>query len=102
MEEVTSLPGEGVAGTQFSYDGIGYVLSGDGEDHRSMETGNFGLTILLLIHGKMDCRTPVDPVGAASFIIDGEYLINGTSFGRYVSENYKFDLKAFPIGSRAC
>ena len=40
--EVASLPAEArVAGTQFAYDGIGYVLSGDGEDHRSMETGEF-------------------------------------------------------------
>ena len=33
--------------TQFSCEGIGYVLSGDGDDHNSMETVvNLGLIIL--------------------------------------------------------
>lgn len=30
-----------VAGTQFSYLDEGYVLSGDGDDHLSMERGEF-------------------------------------------------------------
>ena len=41
-ETLTNLPGEGrVAGTQFSYNGKGYVLSGDGEDHYHMADGEF-------------------------------------------------------------
>jgi N-acetylneuraminic acid mutarotase len=41
-EKMENLPGEGrVAGTQFAYGDKGYVLSGDGEDHYSMETGEF-------------------------------------------------------------
>jgi len=41
-ETLANLPGEGrVAGTQFSYNGKGCVLSGDGEDHGHMEEGEF-------------------------------------------------------------
>ena len=41
-ETLASLPGEGrVAGTQFSLNGKGYVLSGDGQDHDHMEAGEF-------------------------------------------------------------
>ncbi len=40
--QMADIPGEGrVAGTQFSHKGYGYVLSGDGDDHASMETGEF-------------------------------------------------------------
>jgi N-acetylneuraminic acid mutarotase len=36
------FPGEArVAGTQFSYDGHGYVLSGDGSDHGHLDEGEF-------------------------------------------------------------
>lgn len=41
-DKMTDIPAEGrVAGTQFSFNGKGYILSGDGVDHRSMETGEF-------------------------------------------------------------
>lgn len=40
--QMASLPAEGrVAGTQFSYNGKGYVLSGDGDNHSFMDTGEF-------------------------------------------------------------
>ncbi|MEM6967622.1 MAG: kelch repeat-containing protein [Bacteroidota bacterium] len=40
--QVASIPAEGrVAGTQFSHNGKGYVLSGDGDDHSYMDTGEF-------------------------------------------------------------
>ena len=40
--QVASLPSQGrVAGTQFSFEGKGYALSGDGEGHGYMETGEF-------------------------------------------------------------
>jgi N-acetylneuraminic acid mutarotase len=36
------FPGEGrVAGTQFSYNGKGYILSGDGDDHSPLSSGDF-------------------------------------------------------------
>lgn len=40
--QVASLPDQGrVAGTQFSYNGKGYVLSGQGETHGNLPTGEF-------------------------------------------------------------
>ena len=95
--QVATLPAEGrVAGTQFSYNGIGYVLSGDGEDHNSMETGEFWAYDPVTDTWE---ELPPHPEGSrwapASFIIDGEvYIINGTSFSGYVSEVYKFNLES--------
>ncbi len=41
-DQMATLPSEGrVAGTQFSYEGKGYVLSGDGDDHNVMPFGEF-------------------------------------------------------------
>jgi len=38
--ELNDFPSEGrVAGTQFSYNGKGYVLSGDGDNHASLDSG---------------------------------------------------------------
>jgi N-acetylneuraminic acid mutarotase len=40
--QLNDFPGEArVAGTQFDYNGKGYVLSGDGDDHSHMEEGEF-------------------------------------------------------------
>jgi N-acetylneuraminic acid mutarotase len=93
--EVASLPAEGrVAGTQFSHNGIGYVLSGEGEDHNSMDTGEFWA-----YNPETDTwgEFPPHPGGSrwapASFVIDGEvYIINGPSFSEYITEVYKFAL----------
>ncbi len=39
---LNDFPGEArVAGTQFDYNGKGYILSGDGDDHSFMEEGEF-------------------------------------------------------------
>ena len=81
--QVASLPAEGrVAGTQFSHNGMGFVLSGDGEDHQSMETGEFWAYDPV---ADTWLELPPHPEGSrwapASFIIDGEaYIINGPSF----------------------
>jgi N-acetylneuraminic acid mutarotase len=95
--QVATLPAEGrVAGTQFSHDGLGYVLSGDGDNHGSMNTGEFwAYDPVTDTWGEL----PPHPEGSrwapASFIIDGEvYIINGTSFSEYVTEIYKFDLNS--------
>lgn len=99
--EVESLPAEGrVAGTQFSHDGFGYVLSGDGDDHSSMVEGEFW---------RYDETTdnwlqlPSHPGNSrwapASFVLEDHiYIINGTSFGSYIEEVYKFDLANEPVG----
>ncbi len=98
-DEMSTLPAEGrVAGTQFSYNGKGYVLSGDGDDHRSMETGEFWV-----YDPQVDEWSELPPHPStsrwapASFIIDDEvYIINGqTEIGSdYIFETsiYKFDL----------
>ena len=40
--QLNDFPGEArVAGTQFSYSGKGYILSGDGDDHAPLDTGEF-------------------------------------------------------------
>ncbi len=99
-EKMADLPGESrVAGTQFSFNGKGYVLSGDGADHRSMETGEFweydpasDSWTELTAHPGTSRWAP------ASFILNNEvYIVNGLTelpdLG-YVSvdEVYKFAL----------
>lgn len=93
--EVATLPAEGrVAGTQMSYNGIGLILSGDGDDHGVMDSGEFWMYdaasdtwTALTSHPGVSRWAP------ASFIIDDEiYLINGERSGIYLTENYKFDL----------
>ena len=40
--QMSNFPGEArVAGTQFSYDNKGYILSGDGDDHSPLNSGEF-------------------------------------------------------------
>ena len=40
--QLTDFPSEArVAGTQFSYNGKGYILSGDGDDHEPLDFGEF-------------------------------------------------------------
>jgi N-acetylneuraminic acid mutarotase len=41
-KKLKDFPGSGrVAGTQFDYNGFGYILSGQGEDHANFATGEF-------------------------------------------------------------
>ena len=100
-EQLGTLQAEGrVAGTQFSFEGKGYVLSGDGDDHNSMTTGEFweydpenDTWIQLPAHPDWSRWAP------ASFMIDGwVYLIggwsanvNGTGAG-YPTTNWKYPL----------
>jgi hypothetical protein len=97
---MADLPAEGrVAGTQFSYNGIGYVLSGDGDDHYSMETGEFWAYDPLADSWQ---ELPPHPGKSrwapASFVLNGDvYLFNGTAYfdsvgSVYQSESYKFNL----------
>lgn len=94
-QEVANIPGEArVAGTQFSHNGYGYVLSGDGDDHKSMEIGEFWR-----YDADSDAWEELPPHpgfsrwAPASFVLDHEvYLFNGSSFGEYQEESYKYDL----------
>lgn len=98
--EVASLPAEGrVAGTQFSYAGKGYALSGDGEDHSSMEEGEFwqydpvaDTWFQLPSHPGMSRWAP------ASFVLNDEvYLLNGMSYDpgtfEYMETNWKLQMQ---------
>jgi hypothetical protein len=93
------LPAQGrVAGTQFSYDGAGYALSGEGEDHRSMDTGEFwrfelGEWSSLPAHPGRSRWAP------ASFVLDGYvYILGGQirqdvpPFSEWPVETYRYPL----------
>jgi N-acetylneuraminic acid mutarotase len=100
-QRMADIPGEGrVAGTQFSYAGKGYVLSGDGDDHLSMETGEmWRYDPLLNTWDSLPPHPGKSRWAPASFVIDGvAYLYNGTSYFKgtgfvYQAEAYSFDLK---------
>ncbi len=99
-EEMASLPDQGrVAGTQFSFEGNGYVLSGDGDDHNSMDEGEFWMYNPELNEwSQLPSHPGTSRWAPASFVIDGEvYLINGQTEGPntdyvYVQDVYKMDL----------
>ena len=72
------------------------MLSGDGDNHGSMNTGEFWAYDP--VTDTWD-ELPPHPEGSrwapASFVINGEvYIINGTSVSEYVTEIYKFDLNS--------
>ena len=98
---MADIPAEGrVAGTQFSYDGKGYVLSGDGDDHLSMETGEmWSYDPLTNTWDSLPPHPGKSRWAPASFVIDGVvYLYNGTTFFEgtgyvYQEEAYSYDLK---------
>ncbi len=98
--EVATLPAEGrVAGTQFSYSGKGYALSGDGDDHSSMEEGEFwqydpaaDAWYQWPSHPGMSRWAP------ASFVLNDEvYLVNGMSYDPgtfdYMASNWKLPMQ---------
>ncbi len=99
--QVATIPGEGrVAGTQLSHRGFGYVLSGDGDNHSFMDTGE-----LWKYDSMMDLWTEMPPHpgrsrwAPASFIIDDEmYIINGwNSLDGFLDNVYKLDLDVFTM-----
>lgn len=95
--EVGTLPAEGrVAGTQMSHRGLGFVLSGDGDDHGVMPTGEFWM-----YDSEVDVWSTLPPHpgvsrwAPTSFIIDDVvYFMNGERNGGYFADNYKYDLSS--------
>ena len=98
-QQRASLPDQGrVAGTQFSHGGKGYALSGDGEGHDQMPTGEFWE-----YNPNSDAWTqwPAHPGmsrwAPASFVIDDVvYLVNGMNISSgsfdFVLDNWKFSM----------
>lgn len=107
-QKMSDIPGEGrVAGTQFSFDGKGYVLSGDGDDHLSMETGEmWRYDPVLNAWDSLPPHPGTSRWAPASFVIDGVvYIYNGTTTtesggNAYLSDAYSFDLKE-PVSTEA-
>ena len=98
-EQVATMPAEGrVAGTQLSHKGAGYVLSGDGDNHSFMDTGE-----LWKYDAEIDSWIQLPPHpgrsrwAPASFIINDEvYIINGWNGADGFLDNvYKLDLTPF-------
>ena len=99
--ELNNFPGEGrVAGTQFSHEGRGYVLSGQGEDHLHLDYGEF-----YEYDPVSDSWFELNPhPGSArwapgSFVIDdfiyltsGEILLDGIPLGQDSNELLRADI----------
>lgn len=98
-----SIPSQGrVAGTQFSYAGKGYLLSGQGENHLNLSTGEFwefdpsnNTWTSLTAHPGTGRWAP------GSFVIGNTvYLTSGAGFGNNqidISDMWKFDMP-FAVG----
>ncbi len=90
------FPGEGrVAGTQFDYNGKGYILSGDGDDHSFMEEGEFWE-----YEPQSDTWTPLTSHPGRSrwapgnFVIDNYvYFMCGLSDVQLESDMMRFELE---------
>lgn len=95
--QLNDFPGEArVAGTQFDYNGKGYILSGDGDNHNHMEEGEFWeydpasdeWTQLTSHPGNSSRWAP------GSFVIDSyAYLTCGLSIDRLESDMMRFELE---------
>lgn len=100
---MNSFPGEGrVAGTQFDLNGYGFVLSGDGDNHSYMPTGEMwryspssDSWLQLTPHPGQSRWAP------GSFVIDEEvYFFGGRNrlTNIYPNDLWKFDLAAVTVG----
>lgn len=95
--QMTDFPGQGrVAGQQFSYDGRGYILSGEGENHVQLETGEYWE-----YEPSDDSWRQLPPHPGSgrwapgSFLIDDTiYLMGGLSTVRLEWDMWAFDMTA--------
>ncbi len=101
---MTDFPGEArVAGTQFSNQGYGYVLSGDGDNHSFMSTGE-----MWRYNPANDTWTQLPSHPGRSLWAPGSFVINDTiyfmggfnrQFSSYPNTMYKFHLNPLGIGN---
>ncbi len=92
-ERMTDFPGEArVAGTQFDHNGYGYVLSGDGDDHNFMSTGE-----MWRYQFSSDTWTQLSPHPGFSRWAPGSFVIGDTAyfFGGYDRVNQVFPTSMF-------
>ncbi|MEZ5059567.1 MAG: hypothetical protein R2879_21245 [Saprospiraceae bacterium] len=80
----SNLPGQGrVAGTRFSFNGKGYILSGEDESHRAMVTGEIFWNLEAQFQDAWNVLPPhpgYSRWAPASFLLNGEiYIINGVT-----------------------
>jgi N-acetylneuraminic acid mutarotase len=97
------FPGEArVAGTQFSMNGYGFVLSGDGDDHSYMPTGE-----MWRYNPNTDTWKKLTPHPGESRWAPGSFVINNNVYffgGRnrltniFPNDLWKFDLTAATVG----
>lgn len=95
--QLDDFPGEArVAGTQFDYNGKGYILSGDGDNHFFMESGEFWE-----YDTELDTWTPLPPHPGNSsrwapgnFVIDNYvYFMCGESIDGLEHDMMRFELE---------
>ena len=96
-ETMSDFPGEArVAGTQFAWQGKGYVLSGDGDNHSFMPEGEFWE-----YDSDMDSWTELTPHPGISRWAPGSFVIDGTVYflggenrqtGTILSDMWKYQL----------
>lgn len=97
--QLNDFPGEArVAGTQFDLNGKGYILSGDGDDHSFMPSGE-----LWEYDPELDEWTELQNHPGSSrwapgsFVINGfAYLTGGLSTAQLESDLWRFDLNPLP------
>lgn len=94
--QVASLPDQGrVAGTQFSYKGKGYVLSGQGEDHLNLRAGEFWEYDP--VSNSWESLPPHPGTGRwapGSFVIEDKvYFTSGTPDAGDVKDLWMFDMR---------
>ena len=100
---LTDFPGEArVAGTQFSNQGFGYVLSGDGDNHNFMTTGE-----MWRYDAGNDSWTQLPSHPGRSLWAPGSFIIADTvyfmggynrQFSNFPNTMYKFHLNPLGIG----
>lgn len=100
--QLADFPGEGrVAGTQFDYNGKGYVLSGDGDDHSFMEEGElWEYDPLSDTWTQLPSHPGSSRWAPGSFVIDNYvYFMCGLSNVTLESDMMRFELEELPTTS---
>lgn len=95
--QLNDFPGEArVAGTQFDYNNKGYILSGDGDNHSFMETGEFWEYEPLLDEWTQLTAHPGSSRWApGNFVVDNHvYIMCGESSVQLEHDMMRFNLDA--------